>query len=188
MNDLAKMSWVGRLLALIIAALLFEMMSSAAFLWYRDKRLYVDQWGCPVRTQGPDWSELILLKKGVADGSPTDPSDFLVPSDVTHVFGGYWDVYRIAFLSGGRVTAVPFPSYPNRFRGWSRGLGPGRGKLLVLFPANASRKLGTRTSVDQGAGVVQSAEGTNWPSALATSWVKDGRDQAELSRLRVVVP
>ena len=63
MNDLAKMSWAGRLLALIIAALLFEMMTSAAFLWYRDKRLYVDQWGCPVRTQGPDWSELTFSKR-----------------------------------------------------------------------------------------------------------------------------
>jgi hypothetical protein len=188
MNDLAKKNWAGRLSALFIAGLLFEVMTSAAFLWYRDERLYIDEWGCPVRTQGPDWSELTLLKKGVAGGSPTDSSDFVISSDVTHMFGGYWDVYRIAFLSGGRVTGVPFPWFPNRFRGWSRGLGPGRGKLLVLFPAMASRKLGTKTSVDPGAGVVQSAQGTNWPSALATSWLKDGRDRAELSRLRIVVP
>jgi hypothetical protein len=187
MNDLANKSWAGRLVAWIIAGLLFELMTGAAFLWYRDERLYVDQWGYPVRAQGPDWSELTVLKE-VPRGSLSDSRDFVVPSDVTHVFGGYWDVYRMAFLSGGRVTAIPFPSYPNRFRGWSRGLGPGRGKLLVLYPATASRKLGSRSAVDPGAGVVRSAQGTNWPAALATSWVEDGRDPAELRRLRAVVP
>ena len=187
MNDLAKKSWAGRLVAWIIAGLLFEVMTSAAFLWYRDERLYVDQWGRPIRAQGPDWSELTVVKE-VPHGLPADSKDFVVPSDVTHVFGGYWDVYRMAFLSGGRVTGIPFPSYPNRFRGWSRGLGPGRGKLLVLYPATASRKLGSRSAVDPGAGVVQSAQGTNWPSALATSWAQEERDPAELSRLRIVVP
>jgi hypothetical protein len=187
MNDLANKSWAGRLVAWIIAGLLFELMTGAAFLWYRDERLYVDQWGYPVRAQGPDWSELTVLKEAPR-GSLSDSRDFVVPSDATHVFGGYWDVYRMAFLSGGRVTGIPFPSYPNRFRGWSRGLGPGRGKLLVLYPATASRKLGSRSAVDPGAGVVQSAQGTNWPAALATSWVEDGRDRAEISRLRIVVP
>ena len=60
------------------------------------------------------------------------PVAFVVPTDVTHVFGDYWDVYRMAFLSGKRVAGIPYPMYPNRFRGWSRGLGPGQGKLLVL--------------------------------------------------------
>ena len=187
MNDLTKKSWAGRLVAWIIAGLLFEVMTSAAFLWYRDERLYVDEWGYPVRVQSPDWSELTVVKEK-SRRSLSDSSDFVVPSDVTHVFGGYWDVYRMAFLSGGRVTAIPFPSFPNRFRGWSRGLGPGRGKLLVLFPAVASRKLGSRSAADPGAGVVQSARGTNWPSALATSWAQERRDPAELGRLRIVIP
>ena len=47
-----------------------------------------------------------------------------MPPDVTHVFGGYWDVYKMAFLSGGRLVGIPFPMYPNRFRagraGWGR--------------------------------------------------------------------
>jgi hypothetical protein len=187
MNDLAKKSWAGRLTAWVIAGLLFEVMTSAAFLWYRDERLYVDQWGNSVRAQGPDWSEL-----AVTNGDPrlsrTISTDFVVPLDVTHVFGGYWDVYRMAFLSGGRLTAVPFPSYPNRFRGWSRGLGSGEGKLLVLYPVPASRMLGSTSAPGIGAGAVQSAQGTNWPSALATSWAQDGRDPAELRRLRIVVP
>jgi hypothetical protein len=187
MNDLAKKSWASRLVAWIIAGLLFEVMTGAAFLWYRDERLYVDQWGYPVRAQGPDWSELTVVKE-VPRGLPADSSDFVVPSDVTHVFGGYWDVYRMGFLSGGRVTGIPFPAYPNRFRGWSRGLGPGLGKLLILYPATASRKLGSSSAVDPGAGVVQSARGTKWPSALATCWAQEVRDPAELRRLRIVVP
>ena len=56
------------------------------------------------------------------------------PPDATHVFGGYWEVYRMAFLSGRRVVGIPFPMYPNRFPGWSQGLGPDRGKLLILRP------------------------------------------------------
>jgi hypothetical protein len=34
---------------------------------------------------------------------------------VTHLFAGYWDAYRLAFLTGGRVEGVPFPVFPDRF-------------------------------------------------------------------------
>ncbi len=27
----------------------------------------------------------------------------------TAIFGGYWDVYRLSFLTGGRVRGVPYP-------------------------------------------------------------------------------
>jgi hypothetical protein len=40
--------------------------------------------------------------------------------EVTRIYGGYWDVYRLAFLTGGRVRGVPFPIYPDRFPEWSR--------------------------------------------------------------------
>ena len=36
--DLARRGWVGRLSAWLVAALLFEVMTSATFLWYRDER------------------------------------------------------------------------------------------------------------------------------------------------------
>ena len=35
--------------------------------------------------------------------------------EVDSILGGYWDAYRFAFLSGGRIRAVPLPEYPNRF-------------------------------------------------------------------------
>ena len=62
---------------------------------------------------------------GWVDGSGWRPTQ-IVPSDptlvwlnehpeVTSIFGDYWDVYRLSFLTGGRVIGVPLPIYPNRF-------------------------------------------------------------------------
>ncbi len=59
---------MARLSAWLVAALLFEVMTSATFLWYRDERGYVDQRGMPVRLPLRDWSELTV----VPDHSPRD--------------------------------------------------------------------------------------------------------------------
>ena len=83
---------------------------------------------------------------------------------VTHVYGDYWHVYRYAFLAGGRVAASPFPTYPNRFEGWSRGLGAGEGALLLLDRP------------------------PDWRSLLAESWIREGRDPGELRRITIVNP
>ncbi len=48
------------------------------------------------------------------------------------IYGGYWDVYRLSFLLGGRVRGVPFPFYPDRFGDRERLLArEGEGALLV---------------------------------------------------------
>ncbi len=121
----------------------------------------------------------------IRPGMSTVPKQFVVPPDVSHVLGGYWDVYRIAFLSGGRLAGVPFSMYPNRFRGWSRGLGPGCGKLLILHP-----EVPARTSSDLGSGARDRP--IREEDQLAVSPQHDlgsgGRDPAELSRLQVIVP
>jgi hypothetical protein len=187
LSDLARRGWAGWLSAWLVAALLFEVMTSATFLWYRDERVYVDQRGMPVRLPLPDWSELTVVPD-VRRGTPAVTTNFVVPPDVSHVMGGYWDVYKIAFLSGGRLVGVPFSLYPNRFRGWSRGLGPGRGKLLILNPETNARNGALAPSADRGTGTVRSAKRTNWQSGLRIMWVSDGRDPAELSRLQAVVP
>ena len=189
MNDLSRRGWAARLSAWLIAVLVLEVMTVAAFLWYRDECGYVDQRGIPVRLPVPAWSVLTIVPD-VRRGKPAISADFVVPSDVTHVFGGYWDVYKMAFLSGGRIAGIPFPMYPNRFRGWSRGLGPGRGKLLILHSElNAGHKAATSTSsAEPGTAIVRSVKRFNWKPALATVWVSEGRDPAELSRLQVVVP
>ena len=41
--------------------------------------------------------------------------------EATWIEGGYWDVYRLAFLNGGKVRGAPFPVYPNRFPEWKKG-------------------------------------------------------------------
>jgi hypothetical protein len=187
LSDLARRGFIAWLSAWLAAALLFEVMTSATFLWYRDERAYVDQRGMPVRIPLPDWSELTVVAD-VRRGTLAVPLHFVVPPDVTHVMGGYWDVYKIAFLSGGRLAGIPFPMYPNRFRGWSRGLGPGRGKLLILHPGVTARNAASTSSAEQGTGFVRSAKRINWQPALSTIWVSDGRDPAELSQLQVVVP
>lgn len=81
--------------------------------------------------------------------------------DVTHLFGDYWDVYRFAFLSGRSVEGVPYPTYPNRFPGWSKGLGPGRGKMLVIRPD------------------------PRWGQLLVGAWRAEGRDLTELKSLTI---
>ncbi|MGE3820718.1 MAG: hypothetical protein AB7I30_14995, partial [Isosphaeraceae bacterium] len=48
---------------------------------------------------------------------------------VTWLEGGYWDVYRLAFLTGGSVRGTPFPIYPNRFPEWRPS--PVEGRVLI---------------------------------------------------------
>src|SRR5262249_16528223 len=114
------------------------LMTAITFRWYHGDRGYVTQRALPIRVPVQPWSEFSVEARPRA-GSPPKRYQYTIPADATHVFGGYWDVYRIAFLSGGRVAGIPFPMYPNRFPGWSRGLGPGEGTLIALPPDLESR-------------------------------------------------
>jgi hypothetical protein len=96
---------------------------------------------------------------GPARKAPTDPALAWLEGhpEVSHICGDYWAVYRLSFLTGGRVRGVPYPTYPNRFPGWSRGLGAGRGMMAVIRP------------------------GPRWREYLAASWRDDGRAPGELA-------
>src|SRR5690606_33589244 len=59
--------------------------------------------------------------------------------EVSAIFGDYWDVYRLSFLTGGRVRGVPYPNYPNRFPEWSRDMPAGRPDILVARPDSLGR-------------------------------------------------
>jgi hypothetical protein len=52
--------------------------------------------------------------------------------DVIDVLGGYWDVYRLAFLSGGRIKGIPTRIFPDRFPEWSAHLPDGRPTHVIL--------------------------------------------------------
>ena len=87
--------------------------------------------------------------------------------------------------------------YPNRFPGWSAGLGPDRGKLLVFLRENdepasrsrpaselpggrpplliAERGTGTQSPANEAARL-RSARRLDWQPPFATVWEADGRD------------
>jgi hypothetical protein len=187
----------GRVAACIVAGLLISVMTERTFSWYRDTRHYLDDRGVPVRSRPSPWSELSLRTpalKGRNLGPFMPPVDhtirFEVLSDITHIFGGYWEVYRIAFLSGRRIGGIPFPMYPNRFPGWSEGLGPDRGKLLILRPNDDSNP-GARSAAETPgvrSPIHRSAKRIDWRPAFTTVWKADGRDPGEIASLQVVVP
>ncbi len=190
-HDLARRGLRGRLAAWVVTGILIELMTVSAFHWYRDTRHYLDASGKPVTLQITSWSELIVRGRILPAAGPDAGSGaFHVPSDVSHVFGGYWDVYRMAFLSNGQLIGIPYPMFPNRFPGWSRGLGRNLGKLLVLQPREESQR-GGKSAADSLGGrpaILLSANRIDWRPAFETVWKGDGRAPADVNRLRVVVP
>jgi hypothetical protein len=163
-RDLASLGWLGRLAAIALALLLALTMTLTALSWYvRDLR-YIDPRLVPLPVEVRPWDQVEVFDphpQAVGPGAFTT----VIPHDVTHLFGPYWDVYRLSFLSGKRVVGIPFPTEPNRFAGWTRGLGPDRGRLMVLQPFLV-----------------------NWRDALSVVWRAEGRDPAELARLHIFVP
>jgi hypothetical protein len=161
---LASTGRAGRLVGGAIVLPFVVVMTTTALTWYRDARHYLDRGFRPVRVAVRPWDKVIVYDprvEGVEDASFACRVD----RSVTHVFGPYWEVYRLAFRSGGRVVGTPFPMYPNRFPGWSRGIGPASGELMVLQPLLVA-----------------------WRDALVTVWKADRRDPAELNQIRIIIP
>jgi hypothetical protein len=196
LDDLSRRGPRGRLAGGLMAVLLAAAMTVAAFRWYRDTRQYVDDRGFPSRRAHTEWTELVVVpdrpQPGARRSSSARPERFTIPSDLTHVFGGYWDVYRLSFRSGRRIVGIPYSMYPNRFPGWSSGLGPGHGKILILRPSEETGSASASRPAAELPGArsdrVRSARAIDWHPAFRTAWQADGRDPAELDRLDVVVP
>jgi hypothetical protein len=51
--------------------------------------------------------------------------------EVVDFSAGYWDAYRLSFLSRRPLRGTPHPIYPNRFPEWSRDLPGGRSETLI---------------------------------------------------------
>ena len=71
--------------------------------------------------------------------------------EVTLLLGDYWDVYRLSFLTGGRLRGVPYPIYPVRFPEWSRGL-PGGHPPFVMVRLNTYPGFGYRQAALRSGG------------------------------------
>jgi hypothetical protein len=160
-RSLAHWSRRGRYAAIATAAGFAVVMTAMTVTWYRTDRKYLDGLMTPNPVDVRPWTR---PRVGGHDPVHRLGTPIEVPTGVTHLLGDYWDVYKISFLSGGKVVGVPYPMYPNRFPGWSKGLGPDRGALMVLTPF------------------------PGWKDALATLWDREGRDPQELDKLKYVLP
>jgi hypothetical protein len=85
--------------------------------------------------------------------------------EATHLYGGYWDVYRLSFLTGGRVKGVPSGHFPNRFPEWSTGLPGGHPAFVLARPTAIGVQIRDRALRDGGRDVYRAAGGAivSWP-------------------------
>ena len=89
--------------------------------------------------------------------------------EVSAILGDYWDVYRLSFLTGGRVRGVPFPQYPDRFPEIGRGLPPGRDRVVIVRPGEFGPLYRAR-ALAMGAREVARGEGLSiveWPEGVS---------------------
>lgn len=114
MQALARRGGGGRAAAVLLAALLAATTTLDTARWYRGFG-WLDAAGRPVRQP---------LRDPALDWLRSNP-------DVTLIYGSYWDVYRLAFLTGGRVRGVPYPEYPDRYPEVSERLPGHRPRILV---------------------------------------------------------
>jgi hypothetical protein len=189
LNGLSRRRVPGRLAAGILIMVLFFGMTAGTLRWYRDELGYVDSdWRC-VRVAPLAWNEIPVSTRRQRNTGRAIA--YVIPEDVTHVFGDYWDVYRISFLSGKMVVGLPDPVFPNRFPGWSRGLGPSQGKLLAIGVrpdrATEARRMGSLSAFSRRNSRV-APDVNAWRAPFLTVWLNDGRDPAELERIDVITP
>jgi hypothetical protein len=129
-------TWLAGSLALGFAAL----MAADTFGWYSGFG-WIDPSGRPVRKV------------------PEDPALAWLEAhpEVTSIQGDYWDVYRLSFLTGGRVRAVPFSEYPERFPEIARSLPGGRPEVMIVRPGAVGPRYRARALAEGGREVERSA-------------------------------
>ena len=98
---------------------------------------------------------------------PTDPAfDWLqAHPEVSAILGDYWDVYRLSFLTGGRVQGVPLPIYPDRFPEIARALPGGRPRYLLACPGGRALQYRDAALTQGGREIVQgpALSVVDWP-------------------------
>jgi hypothetical protein len=138
----------GRAAVALVAAASAVLMTADTARWYA--RLgWVDGRGCPVR------APLVYPALDWLEAHP----------EVRQVYGGYWDVYRLSFLTGGRVRGKPFPIFPDRFPEWARGRSGVRPEVTVISPGPGSAAF-TNDALRDGARYLMRGRGVavlEWP-------------------------
>jgi hypothetical protein len=129
-------TWLAGSLALGFAAL----MAADTFGWYSGFG-WIDPSGRPVRKVSEDPALAWL------EAHP----------EVSSIQGDYWDVYRLSFLTGGRVRGVPFSEYPERFPEIARSLPGGRPEVMIVRPGAVGPRYRARALAEGGREVERSA-------------------------------
>lgn len=126
----------GAVLAALLALAFSTLMTLDTVRWYRQFG-WISEDGVPVRAAVHDLA-LDWLREH---------------PEVTSIYGGYWDVYRLTFLLDSRVRGVPFPTAPNRYPEWSKDLPDGRPEILLVRPSFES-ELFRQQAIREGATVL----------------------------------
>lgn len=148
MQGLARRGRGGQAAAMLGSAALAIFMTIDAARWYH-RFGWIDDRGRPVRS------------------APRDPVLDWVEShdEVDSFLGGYWDVYRVSFLSPRRVRGIPYPVYPNRFPEWTPPSANGHPGIVVARPSPEGNAFVSRALQDGGR-VLHRARGlivVTWP-------------------------
>jgi hypothetical protein len=101
MEGIALRGRVAIVAASICSLVFAGLMTADLNRWYA-RFGWVDAWGLPVEKPLDDPTLAWL------DSHP----------EFGWIEGGYWDVYRLSFLTEARVRGAPFRVYPNRFPEW----------------------------------------------------------------------
>jgi hypothetical protein len=90
--------------------------------------------------------------------------------EIRNIQGSYWDVYRLAFLTGGRVRGVPFPIFPDRFPEWSRSLPGGHADAIIARSSPEGQSF-LNLAVKDGGRILHRSRGLT-----ILSWPQPGRN------------
>ncbi len=149
LRRLSRLPLAGRLAGYALAVLVAALFTGDVLAWYR-RMDWLDDRCRPV------------LKR------LEDPAESWLQShpEVESIYGSYWDVYRLSFLTGGRAKGVPFPVFPNRFPEWSAGLPGGRPETLLVRRSPEGHAF-LKRAIAEGAAVLFQVPGlmvVHWPS------------------------
>ncbi|MBV8232579.1 MAG: hypothetical protein JO329_21565, partial [Planctomycetaceae bacterium] len=154
LRSLARRGPGGLAAAVLLAATLAGLMTLDTTRWYA-RFGWIDAQGRPVHKPLDDPALAWL------EAHP----------EVRRVLGGYWDIYRLSFLTGGRVQGVPYPIYPDRFPEWSRPPSGGPPDVLLIRPSPEAWPF-LESALRSGGRVLHQARGiaiVSWPGWTAIS-------------------
>jgi hypothetical protein len=151
LDDLAKKGILGAVGAGVLALAFAIVFTLDTHAWYRNFRWINDRGRIEVKT-------------------PQDPVlDWLnAHPHVIGLLGGYWEVYRYTFLTGGRVRGVPTAYFPNRFPEWSASFPNGRPRIILTRMGARTDNLLRRTVYRGGGDVIaqfDEIEIWDWPAS-----------------------